>query len=293
VRAPWTPLLAIAVGALPLLLVADAVLLQPAPPAAQAAPDPIPEILVDTDSPTPVPSASPSPSPSPSPSASGPKPAARPSSPRPAAAPKPDNLASRLHTLPTATRQVIVAYAAGYGTSTGTVETFQKVDGVWRPVFGKMAMRLGGNGFSDHKVEGDLTTPTGVYRIGGTMYGIAGNPGVRYAYHRLVTDDWWNENVASPGYNSFVHGADPGGGSEALWRTTPQYTYLAVINYNIPVVPANPARGSGIFLHVSVGRSTLGCLALDQTDLVKVLRWLDPGAAPRIVMAPAAALSRY
>jgi L,D-peptidoglycan transpeptidase YkuD (ErfK/YbiS/YcfS/YnhG family) len=291
------PLLAVAVGALSLVLVADAALPRQVPPAAQAAPvapDPPPDILVDAGSPpaSPSPSASASPAASPRPSASA-KPVARPASPHPAAAPQPDNLASRLHTLPATTRQVIVAYAAGYGTSTGMLETFQKVDGVWRPVFGRMPMRLGVNGFSDRKVEGDLTTPTGVYRIGGTMYGIAANPGVRYAYHRLVTDDWWNENVASPGYNSFVHGADPGGGSEAMWRTTPQYTYLAVINYNIPVVPASPARGSGIFLHVSVGRGTLGCLALAQTDLVRVLRWLDPGAAPRIVMAPAGVLGRY
>jgi L,D-peptidoglycan transpeptidase YkuD (ErfK/YbiS/YcfS/YnhG family) len=156
-----------------------------------------------------------------------------------------------------------------------------------------MPMRLGSKGFSDHKVEGDQTTPTGMYRIGGTMYGIAGNPGVRYAYHHLVTDDWWNENVSSSGYNSFVHGPDPGGGSEPLWRISPQYTYFTVINYNTPPVAATPARGSGIFLHVSANRGTAGCLALAQSDLLAVLRWLDPGAAPRIVMAPASALGRY
>jgi L,D-peptidoglycan transpeptidase YkuD (ErfK/YbiS/YcfS/YnhG family) len=254
----------------------------------------------ETESPGPSPSPSGSPPTGPSPSASAstaPKKAAtataRPTRARPAPPPPPDNLAARLHTLPAATRQVIVAYSAGYGTSIGTLETFQKVNGGWQPVFGKMAARLGSKGFSDHKVEGDLTTPTGVYRIGGTMYGIAGNPGVRYAYHQLVADDYWNENVASPGYNSFVHGTDPGGGSEKLWQTSPQYTYFAVIDYNIPVVTATPARGSGIFLHVSAGRGTAGCLAVAQSDLVKVLRWLDPGAAPRIVMAPAEVLGRY
>ena len=60
----------------------------------------------------------------------------------------------------------------------------------------------------------------------------------------------------SPTYNTFRHvacGARPpfGGGSEALWRISPQYRYFAVIEYNAhPVVPG---RGSAIFLHVRVG----------------------------------------
>lgn len=260
-------------------------------PATEDPPDPSPTPSL-SPSPSPSVSTSPSPSPSPSPSTRRASAAARPSPTR-TTPPAPANLASRLHTLPAGTTQVIVAYASGYGVTSGTLETFQKVNGVWQPALGAMAMRLGTKGFSDSKVEGDLTTPTGMYRIGGTVYGIAANPSVRYAYHQLVADDWWDENVASPGYNSFVHGADPGGGSEALWQTSPQYTYFAVIDYNIPVVAATPARGSGIFLHVSAGRATAGCLALVQSDLVAVLRWLNPAANPRIVMAPSSVLGRY
>ncbi|SNS67570.1 L,D-peptidoglycan transpeptidase YkuD, ErfK/YbiS/YcfS/YnhG family [Asanoa hainanensis] len=214
-------------------------------------------------------------------------------SPKPAGT-KTTNDASRLRTLPADTTQVIVVKANGFGTSTGTLQAFGKRGGNWTPAFDSMPARLGTKGFKDSKVEGDLTTPTGVYSFGGTMYGIAGNPGVRYGYHKLVANDWWNENPATDGYNSFFHGPDPGGASEALWETNPQYRYFAVINYNIPVREANPPRGSGIFLHVSVpGRSTAGCVALVESDLVKVLRWLDPAAKPRIVMAPASELDRY
>ncbi|MEV4534151.1 L,D-transpeptidase family protein [Asanoa sp. NPDC049518] len=212
--------------------------------------------------------------------------------PRPAGT-KPTNDASRLRTLPADTTQVIVVKASGFGTSTGTLQAFGKRGGNWTPAFDSMPARLGTKGFKDNKIEGDLATPTGVYSFGGTMYGIAGNPGVRYGYHKLVENDWWNENPATEGYNSFFHGADPGGASEALWETDPQYRYFAVINYNIPVREADPPRGSGIFLHVSVDRGTAGCVALDESDLVKVLRWLDPAAKPRIVMAPASELDRY
>jgi L,D-peptidoglycan transpeptidase YkuD (ErfK/YbiS/YcfS/YnhG family) len=207
---------------------------------------------------------------------------------------RPDNVASRLRALPAATRQVVVVSATGYGISEATLQTFSKRDTAWQPALGAMPARIGTKGFRDSKVEGDLTTPTGVYGIGSTMYGIAANPGVRYAYHRLVADDWWNENPDSPGYNSFWHGADPGGASEALWQISPQYRYFSVITYNIPVRTADPPRGSGIFLHVMVsGRSTAGCVALAEADLLRVLRWLDPAASPRIVMAPEGQLDRY
>ncbi len=213
----------------------------------------------------------------------------RSASPKPAA-----NAASRLRTLPGGARQVVVVSADGYGTSHATLETFAKKDGVWRPALGAMPARLGTNGFTDSKVEGDLETPTGMYGFGPTMYGIAANPGVRYRYHRLVADDWWNENPATPGYNTFQHGPDPGGASEALWQVEPQYDHFAVITYNMPVKVADPPRGSGIFLHVMVpGRSTAGCVSLAEADLLRVLRWLDPAARPRIVLAPAAELDRY
>jgi L,D-peptidoglycan transpeptidase YkuD (ErfK/YbiS/YcfS/YnhG family) len=259
------------------------------PPRADAAPvtaeAPIaPSASAGSDPPSAAPSASRSTSPTPRASRS-------PS--RQAEAARTDNLASRLRTLPAGTRQVIVVHASGFGVSEAVLETFQKVNGAWQPTAGAVPARLGTNGFQDRKIEGDNATPTGVYAIGGTMYGIASNPGVRYRYHQLVEDDWWNENPASPDYNRFVHGADPGGASEALWTISPQYTHFAVINYNTPVTVADPPRGSGIFLHESVGRGTAGCVAIARGDLVRVLTWLDPAASPRIVMAPTSQLGRY
>ncbi|MFK4246112.1 L,D-transpeptidase [Micromonospora chokoriensis] len=249
----------------------------------------------DPASPSPSPSASRSPSPSasqstkPSPSRS---PSRAPTS-KAATPPAESNIASRLHTIPASTRQLIVVYSSGYGTSVASLETFEKVNSVWRSKFGVMSARIGTKGFSDSHVEGVPTTPTGVYGIGSTMYGVHANPGVKYSYHRVVADDYWDENPSSPTYNSFVHGTNPGGYSEALWQTVPQYNYFAVINYNIPVRAATPARGSGIFLHVMGSGGTAGCVSLAQSDLLRVLEWLAPDASPRIVMAPSQNLGRY
>jgi L,D-peptidoglycan transpeptidase YkuD (ErfK/YbiS/YcfS/YnhG family) len=298
----WTAAGIIAVGLLPFGGLETAPQPRPVPrPAAVpvAADLPIPRTAMPTEpSDSPSPSAAP---PSASPSAAGPSfqparaashaPTTTPAT-TPVAAP-PSNTASRLRTIPAGTRQLIVVTTSGYGTSSATIETFNKVNGVWQPAFAAMSGWIGSSGFSDAHVEGEPSTPTGVYSIGSTMYGIDPNPGVRYGYHELVADDYWDENPASPTYNSFVHGADPGAGSEALWQIAPQYNYFAVIDYNIPAVPASPARGSAIFLHVLNKGATAGCVALGQSDLLRVLAWLDPAASPRIVMTPTQNLGRY
>jgi L,D-peptidoglycan transpeptidase YkuD (ErfK/YbiS/YcfS/YnhG family) len=185
--------------------------------------------------------------------------------------------------VPAGSTQLVTVAASGYGTTFAALELWERRGACWRRVAGPWQARLGHSGLSAHKREGDGATPAGTYRLGSTVYGIAPDPGVAFAYHRLVCGDWWDEDARSPTYNSFRHvacGARPpfGGNSEALWRVSPQYRYFAVIDYNAhPVVPG---RGSAIFLHVSTGRGTAGCVSLPEPRLVRLLRWLRPSAAP-------------
>jgi L,D-peptidoglycan transpeptidase YkuD (ErfK/YbiS/YcfS/YnhG family) len=53
-----------------------------------------------------------------------------------------------------------------------------------------------------------------------------------------------------------------------------------------------PGRGSGIFLHASTGRPTLGCVSLPVAQLVATLRWLRPGSRPLIVIGTTAQMAR-
>ncbi|MEU8299832.1 L,D-transpeptidase family protein [Micromonospora sp. NPDC048909] len=211
----------------------------------------------------------------------------------------PPNRASALTTLPDATNQVVIVTGNGYSTTYATLETFAKVSGHWTAVSAPLPARIGSKGFSDNHVEGVPTTPTGVYSFGPTMYGIGADPGVRFPYHRVVTYDWWNENVNSPLYNTFQHSTtNPGGYSEALWQEIPAYTHFGVITYNMPpnVAKPVPGVGSGIFLHefsTASGNATAGCVSLSHANLVKVLTWLDPARSPRIVMCPVQNLGRY
>jgi len=54
-----------------------------------------------------------------------------------------------------------------------------------------------------------------------------------------------------------------------------------------------PGRGSGIFLHASTGRPTLGCVSLPVPQLVAVLRWLRPASKPLIVIGTTAQMARF
>jgi L,D-peptidoglycan transpeptidase YkuD (ErfK/YbiS/YcfS/YnhG family) len=184
---------------------------------------------------------------------------------------------------PQSSAQLVTVVARAHATS-GTLSLWIRAGSCWRRVAGPWEARLGRSGLSTHKREGDGATPIGTYRIGSTIYGIAPNPGVRFAYHRLVCGDWWDEDPRSAAYNTFQHvacGRAPpfGGGSEALWRISPQYRYFAVVEYNAHPVVAG--RGSAIFLHVAVG-ATAGCVSLPETELVRLLRWLRPSARPLI-----------
>ncbi len=181
--------------------------------------------------------------------------------------------------------QLVQVVARRAATTHAALTLWAKSGACWRKVRGPWPARVGRDGLSSHHREGDGTTPLGTYGFGPTMYGIAPNPGVRFRYHRLVCGDWWDEDSASPAYNTFRHvacNARPpfDAASEALWRQTVAYAYFAVIAYNAH--PVIPGRGSAMFVHVDTGPATNGCISLARARLLTLLRWLSPAARPRI-----------
>jgi L,D-peptidoglycan transpeptidase YkuD (ErfK/YbiS/YcfS/YnhG family) len=206
----------------------------------------------------------------------------------------PQNLANAMET-PATARQLVTVEAKAMRTTYAELRTWRKVDGCWVAAAGPYTARLGKNGLSSNRREGDGTTPTGLYRIGSTMYGNEPNPGVRFRYRRVRCGDWWDEDPRSPTYNTFQHvrcGTTPpfAGSSEGMWQQPRPYPFLAVIEYNMrPVVPG---KGSGIFLHAQTGGPTIGCISLRKAELRAVLRWLRPGDAPVIGIGTRRLLTR-
>jgi L,D-peptidoglycan transpeptidase YkuD (ErfK/YbiS/YcfS/YnhG family) len=184
-------------------------------------------------------------------------------------------------------RQLVTVLASSTRTTHATVRLWRRTGSCWIAAGGPWPARVGRSGLSAHHREGDGTTPLGVFGFEPVAYGVAPNPGVRLGYHRVVCGDWWDEDPGSRAYNRFVHvrcGARPsfGGDSEALWRARTAYRYFAVIAYN--EAPVVPGRGSAMFLHADTGSATNGCVSLALPRLVQTLRWLEPGAQPRIAI---------
>jgi L,D-peptidoglycan transpeptidase YkuD (ErfK/YbiS/YcfS/YnhG family) len=197
-------------------------------------------------------------------------------------------------------RQMIVVTAPSARSTVATLRAFALTGGSWRLAFHPIRARVGRHGWiaASRRREGDGTTPEGIFTFGTTLYGTRASPGTAYRFHRLVPGDYWDENPATGvAYNTFRHlthtncARNPfGRGSECLWRGSPAYNYLAVINFN---TPATGPYGSGIFLHVGLATATSGCVSVAQSELVRILRWLRPAAVPRIVLAGPTSPSRY
>jgi L,D-peptidoglycan transpeptidase YkuD (ErfK/YbiS/YcfS/YnhG family) len=189
--------------------------------------------------------------------------------------------------VPPATTQLITVSATRVHTTSATLRTWRRDGSCWSPVAGPYTARVGWKGLRVNRHEGDGTTPIGTFPILRRMYGNEPNPGVSFGYTRLRCGDWWVEDPRSAAYNTFRR---IGCGVKPPFKvTTPDmskspraYTYLAVIGFNTS--PVVPGRGSGIFLHVEVHSSTNGCVSLPRAQLLSVLRWLTPAAAPRIVI---------
>jgi L,D-peptidoglycan transpeptidase YkuD (ErfK/YbiS/YcfS/YnhG family) len=186
---------------------------------------------------------------------------------------------------PLAGRQLITVSAASYGGTYATLTAYRRSAGHWRRVLGPWTARIGRGGFAPpgRKREGDGRTPSGTFGFG-FFFGVLANPGVRFGYRQSQPYDFWDDDPASPRYNEWVdqRRADPGRSPEPM--DVSGYDYGAVIAYN---TAHTPGLGSGIFLHVNIGIATAGCVTLPMSELLRVLRWLDPARSPRIRMGVA------
>jgi L,D-peptidoglycan transpeptidase YkuD (ErfK/YbiS/YcfS/YnhG family) len=119
----------------------------------------------------------------------------------------------RIDTLQGATRAVVV-FSWSWRTTRAVVRTYERArpGDRWRLVRGPMPARIGYNGFSANRREGDGTTPAGTF---GLVYGFGSqpNPGMRgFSYRRLQPNSCWSGSRAD--YNRwvtrFLHGQTGG-----------------------------------------------------------------------------------
>ncbi len=209
--------------------------------------------------------------------------------------------------------QVIVVTAPSWRSTTATLRAYERDgDGGWRAVVAATPTRLGWSGLykAAQRRQNTGKTPAGTFAIP-RAFGRLADPGTRLPYRQFDRNDAWTYNPREPEtYNVFqdagVSWNSYGSYVERLWSYGRQYRYVAVMDYNLPggpikrggdgirraAKPADTKAGGGIFLHVSNGKSTAGCIAIPEETMRDVLRWLDPDRKPVIVVGPESAITR-
>jgi L,D-peptidoglycan transpeptidase YkuD (ErfK/YbiS/YcfS/YnhG family) len=185
--------------------------------------------------------------------------------------------------------QLVTVTTPAYGDTVATFDAYQaSATGGLQLVYGPWQAYIGANGFAPagQKTEGDERTPSGTYGFG-FFFGDLENPGgFQFPFRQVSTSDYWNDDPTSSYYNQWVdvstQGAAAAGADPEPMYDEPYYDYGAVIDYNTD--PVVPGAGSAIFLHVSTGAPTTGCVTLPVDELLEILRWLDPAQDPVIQM---------
>ena len=175
-------------------------------------------------------------------------------------------------------QQVVTVVAPYSSSTTATVTAWARTSNGWTIAAGPYAAYIGSNGVGATR-EGMSRTPAGVFGLT-QAFGNQANNGTRLPYFQAGPRDWWDENPASPTYNTHVvRSSSPGGESENLYTAGWVYSHAVNIDYNTARVPG---AGSAFFLHVTNGSPTAGCVAIGASQLTTVMRWLNPAAHPVI-----------
>lgn len=195
--------------------------------------------------------------------------------------------------------QLVVVTTPDWAATTGSMRRFERASpttewhavGIPVPVVvGRtgIAWGVGFDGASSegpHKHEGDGKAPAGVFPLD-TVFGFALREAVRLPYAQLLPTTDCVDDTTSSHYNTVVDRASVprvDWNSAEHMRQVPQYKIGVIVGYN--AMPPVKGRGSCIFLHIWAGPEshTAGCTALDESELRRVIMWLDPEKRPAFV----------
>jgi D-alanyl-D-alanine dipeptidase len=205
-------------------------------------------------------------------------------------------------------RQCIVVLANNWTSTTGVMRAFERDEAtaVWTERGPGIAVVLGKNGLGQgrglvhldfdgapKKKEGDNRAPAGIFRLS-SAFGYAPARSAAWIKLPYLASSKETEGVDDPNsryYNKLVDRSKVGQidwrSSEKMRRDDVLYKWGVIVEHNPAAVPN---AGSCIFLHIwkNSSAATAGCTAMPESDLVRLLRWLDPARHPILVQMPRA-----
>jgi L,D-peptidoglycan transpeptidase YkuD (ErfK/YbiS/YcfS/YnhG family) len=193
---------------------------------------------------------------------------------------------SSLEKLAGGSSQVLLVVGEESTGFTAMLYVLEKRGGTWRNAFPPLPALIGAKGFAPPgaKKEGDVRTPSGGFALK-RAFGYGAKINTRMSYRQAGDEDIWVDDMASPDYNHWARKGETSAASfEIMKLNDDRYKYGIVVEYNTD--PVVKGAGSAIFIHVRRGENmpTLGCVALAENDILKVLGWLDPKQKPLAVL---------
>ena len=205
--------------------------------------------------------------------------------------------------------QCVVVLTDTWTSTTGVMQAFGREEGVanWKEQGPGIAVVVGRNGLgqgrglvdldfegAQAKEEGDDRAPAGIFHLSSAFgYAPADSAAwVKLPYLALSRQIEGIDDPNSRFYNKLV---DRSKVAQIDWRSSEQmrrddvrYKWGVVVDHNPAAIPG---AGSCIFLHIwkRSASPTAGCTAMPESDLVRLIRWLDPARHPILVQMPKAA----
>ena len=182
-------------------------------------------------------------------------------------------------------REENVADASRWNRARVTVYTRENAGGAWTAAVQSAAV-YGWGGLSNHRHEGDGTTPIGLFRADTPFGWQPAGEGFPADYEEIMVAEhrqYWSDDTNRMEHNSDVSVQS----GERLWESWAKtiYDYCLNIAFNHDYVKGT---GSAIFLHCTKENkpSTAGCVAMDPRAMQAILRMYAQGKTC-VAIAPA------
>ncbi len=143
---------------------------------------------------------------------------------------------------------------------------------------------MGKRGITIKKKEGDFITPKGTFKIKEIFYrkDRVQNLTTRLKKTVIRKNMGWCDDPKSKKYNKLINFPFKYG-AERLYRRENIYDIILVLNFNMN--PVKKYKGSAIFIHVAKKnfQPTKGCIALNKSELIKLVKSIKKNSVVNII----------
>ena len=133
---------------------------------------------------------------------------------------------------------------------------------------------IGKNGLKKNKIEGDKSTPKGIFSLGKLYYRSdrVPKPETNLTTKKITKNLGWCDISNNKYYNQEVSSLK-NVNKENFFRKDNKYDYLIIINYNKNKIKN---KGSAIFIHLTRDyKATNGCVAVNENDFLILAKLIN------------------